>query len=318
MPFWQDLRKVRAVGIGEAIKKAASRLLYGRAFSFFEAVGLHVLPVHYYSPVPDTRELRHTLAQWYREWSFDGVEFDPAGQLELLVALGAFAEESTTLPRYEDVLAKGYGEGYSPVDARILHAMIRLFKPRTILEVGCGVSTFYSAHALARNREETDVGATLVCVDPYLRPALEPLERVCAIEWIPRRIQDLDRGYFERLAHADMLFIDSSHTVRINSDVNYLYLEVLPKLSTGVLVAIHDIPFPYPTLEPGYWIFAKHLFWTEPALLHAFLMYNSAFRIRLCASYLRHKHPQALADAVPVSTREHPYPSALWLLKTLD
>ncbi len=53
---------------------------------------------------------------------------------------------------------------------------------------------------------------------------------------------------FSSLEENDILFIDSSHVSRIGSDVNYLYLEVIPRLKPGVIVHRHDIllPFEYP------------------------------------------------------------------------
>ena len=96
------------------------------------------------------------------------------------------------------------------------------------------------------------------------------------------------------MSEGDILFIDSSHMVRINGDVNYLYLEVLPRLAKGVVVHIHDICFPYPTPPPDDWVFTRHQFWTEAALVQAFLIFNSAFKVLLCSSYLHYKAPDVL------------------------
>lgn len=48
-----------------------------------------------------------------------------------------------------------------------------------------------------------------------------------------------------------MLFIDTSHTVKIASDLCSILFGILPVLKTGVLVHIHDIVFPweYPERE---------------------------------------------------------------------
>src|SRR5215211_7782825 len=47
------------------------------------------------------------------------------------------------------------------------------------------------------------------------------------------------------LEPGDLLFVDSTHTVRPNSEVNLIVLEVLPRLPPGVFVHFHDIYFPY-------------------------------------------------------------------------
>ncbi len=46
----------------------------------------------------------------------------------------------------------------------------------------------------------------------------------------------------------DILFVDTTHTVKLGSDVNFIILDVLPRLAPGVIVHFHDIflPFEYP------------------------------------------------------------------------
>jgi hypothetical protein len=42
-----------------------------------------------------------------------------------------------------------------------------------------------------------------------------------------------------------VLFIDSSHHSFTNSDVTAFYLDILPRLKSGVVIQIHDVFFPY-------------------------------------------------------------------------
>jgi hypothetical protein len=120
---------------------------------------------------------------------------------------------------------------------------------------------------------------------------------------------------FQQLGAGDVLFIDSSHIAKINSDVNYLLLDVLPSLQKDVLIQIHDIPFPYPTPEPELWIFKRHLFWTEAALLHALLIGSQLFQVLLCSSYLHYKAPEALRSAFQNYDPARHFPTSIWLLK---
>ena len=48
-----------------------------------------------------------------------------------------------------------------------------------------------------------------------------------------KEVQDIAIEFFKSLCEGDILFIDSSHVSKLDSDVNYLYLEVLPALKTG-------------------------------------------------------------------------------------
>jgi len=43
-------------------------------------------------------------------------------------------------------------------------------------------------------------------------------------------IQDVPLAEFESLGENDILFIDSTHVLMINSDVVYEYLELLPRI----------------------------------------------------------------------------------------
>ena len=89
----------------------------------------------------------------------------------------------------------------------------------------------------------------------------------------------------------DILFIDSSHTVKIGGDVNYFFLEVLPRLKPGVIVHVHDIFFPFD--YPRHWVMDELRFWSEQYLLQAFLSFNSEFEVLIANRYLAHYY---LAD----------------------
>jgi predicted O-methyltransferase YrrM len=311
-----SVAKLRTRGISALIKLLVNTLIFRQFFGLFERLGLHVLPVHYYSPVPDTRELRAELPNWYRESSLVGIDLNMDGQMRLLSALGAYRNECQRLPNYETVVSMGLGDGYGEVESHLLHSMIRELKPNRVLEVGSGVSTFFSANALSMNRREQGIESKLVCVEPHPRPALVRMTQRNGIELVPRKVQAIEPELLQTLGKGDILFIDSSHMVKLNSDVNYLYLEVLPRLRAGVHIHIHDITFPYPAQPPvDDWVFRRHLFWSEPALVQAFLMYNHVFRTLLSSSYLACKAPEALRSTFEVYTPGKHFPSALWLEK---
>jgi hypothetical protein len=81
-----------------------------------------------------------------------------------------------------------------------------------------------------------------------------------------------------------MLFIDSTHVLAIGSDVQFLFLDVLPRLNPGVLVHVHDIFFPFE--YPRKWAMEQHRFWTEQYMLQAFLAFNAEFEVLAGATYL--------------------------------
>jgi len=126
-------------------------------------------------------------------------------------------------------------------------------------------------------------------------------------------VQDVPASFFERLGENDLLFIDSTHAGKVDSDVYYIYLEILPRLRPGVVVHIHDICFPFLTCPPEHPVFPLSMLWNEGALCQAFLAFNDAYEILACQSYLHHKQPSVMAGVLGVYKRESHYPSSLWL-----
>ena len=272
------------------------------------AVGVEIVPHDTYSPIP---LVPRGDEPWSRRASLVGIELDLAAQLEFLdSALSRYFAEFVPVP---DKAADGefylWNEYYQGVDAEILYAMIRHLKPRRVLELGSGFSTLVTAAACSANRREGSPGE-LVAIDPSPRINLQPgpflrIER-CGAESLP-----LER-YLE-LGPGDVLFIDSSHTVKLGSEVNFIVLEVLPRLQPGVIVHFHDIflPFEYPRA----W-FERGTYLSEQYLLHAFLVENPGYKILLAVHALCRDHTDRLAAAIPTlgADREN-YPSAFWLVR---
>ena len=72
------------------------------------------------------------------------------------------------------------------------------------------------------------------------------LLKLNSINLIQSKVQTIPfHKIVNKLSENDILFIDSTHTVRPGSDVNYLILEILPRLNPGVIVHFHDIYLPY-------------------------------------------------------------------------
>lgn len=158
----------------------------------------------------------------------------------------------------------------------------------------------------------------MICIEPYPDKPLIELSEKRTIRLIPKMVQEIDQDIFRTLEEDDILFIDSSHIVKINSDVCHIYLHILPNLRRGVVIHIHDIPFPH--LSPGdadHWIFEKHMFWTESAILKAFLSFNNTFQILLCSSYLHYKRPHDLHSVFNIYDNRNHFPSSIWLRKIL-
>lgn len=273
----------------------------------------------YYSVLPVLEEIERTRPRWDRASELVGLQVDAGdlrGRLDALAGRweADYRRRAGSWATNQD---RGFGPGYPLFDARTLYYTLREERPRRYLEVGSGLSTYYASLAAAANAED---GAPLAvtCIEPYPYDALRTIE---GIELVEDLVQNVPLERFAELEAGDVLFIDSSHTFKIDSDVAFLLLEVLPRLRTGVHVHIHDVPLPFNTPYPAdFWLFGERwpVYWNEAMAVQAFLAFNSAFEIRLSTPLVRH-HDEAFLcgrfdDYVPVAQDPNP-PSSLWLRK---
>jgi predicted O-methyltransferase YrrM len=280
------------------------RKLLSRLFPYFEKLGIHVLPVHYYSPIPEIGKLREEI--WQRVSELPGINMNEEIQLKLLEEFEKYSDEFNSLP-----LQKGDGfyvsnPSFGAVDAEIYYCMIRHFRPRKIIEVGAGFSTLLAAETVERNAIDCEI----VAIDPYPQKFLKANRRIKVVE---KPVEKVGLEKFKALGENDILFIDSTHTVKIGGDVVYLYLEVLPRLKKGVLVHFHDIFLP---LEyPRDWVMKMMRFWNEQYLLQAFLAFNDAFEVLWSGSYMNLKHPERLERIFRSYVRKRTFPGSFWIRK---
>lgn len=91
---------------------------------------------------------------------------------------------------------------------------------------------------------------------------------------------------FEKLEENDILFIDSSHVSKMDSDVNFLFFEILPRLKSGVYIHFHDVFYPF--IYPKEWIYEGRAY-NEMYILRAFLMNNAQYKIQLFGHMLEYQ-----------------------------
>lgn len=253
----------------------------------------------YYSPLRPVAELKRHEARWHRPSRMPGVSFDlPAMRTDLEELVAAYAGEYAALPSYDELKARKHGPGFTRVDAMVLYMMLRRHRPARYLEVGSGLSTDYAGLAAARNAAEGRP-MKMTVVDPFMSEATRALP---GVEVVPREAQDLPADWYTQLAAGDVLFIDSTHVVRIDGEVPYLVLEVLPALKPGVLVHIHDVHFPYNVpCDPDAYVFDRRwpMLFTEAMLVQAYLSYNPRVEIVMSTPLLRHHQEEFLRRTLP-------------------
>src|SRR5581483_11082477 len=87
----------------------------------------------------------------------------------------------------------------------------------------------------------------------------------------------LDEHVITGLGLGDVLFVDTTHTVKTGGDVTRIVLEFLPRLAPGVLVHLHDIFLPYE--YPREWVVQERRAYAEQYLLQAFLAFNPTYEV---------------------------------------
>jgi len=266
-----------------------------RYFDLWESHGFHLTRCGYLSPIPVVSSLDDSI--WETPSLLPGIDFNDELQLHLLTevfpAFRSEYEAFRTGPGDDPAEFYFDNEYFSGTDALVLYCMVRHLEPAQILEVGSGFSTRLSARAVLRNGT-----GRLECIEPY--PSQVLIDGFPGLERLYRsRVEDMGLDPFLALGAGDVLFIDSSHMCRIASDVNFLFLEVLPRLQPGVIVHVHDIFLPFEYKRE--WIKQDHFFWNEQYLLQAFLIFNSEYEVMFADSYMAHRYPEAVIATFPTA-----------------
>ena len=114
-------------------------------------------------------------------------------------------------------------------------------KPKRIIEVGSGFSTAFMADV---NRLYFNNDIKISAIEPYPdRLKMLFKDDYDKLDLQVVNLQEVPLEYFEKLEENDILFIDSSHVSKPDSDVNYIIFEILPRLKKNgwyrlVLVSI--------------------------------------------------------------------------------
>ena len=299
-------------------------------YKFGTRLGVHILPAHYYASAPNIVELARSTDVWAKASTLPGIDInldDQIGDLQRVCA--PFENEFRNNTHYRHAVNQPFGSGRSRlfgyIEAQVLYAAIRYFKPKRVIELGSGVPTYCSYQALLKNRKDTGTDCQLTCIEsnpiPLVRDLASSEEN---IELITQPVQLVSLKHFEQLRANDIVSIDSSHMVKAGSEVNYIMLELLPRLSAGVVVQIHDIYLPY-DYERN--VLQSFIHTNETSIVAAFLTCNVRFKILFSLSMLHYQRCSAMQAILPEYNPESNwigmrqgtfdegkhFPSSLWL-----
>jgi hypothetical protein len=249
-------------------------------------------PGHYSSTIPSQREIRKSESKLFdlSSRSVPGINLNANYQLGLLRDFARF-DKTYTFNQKPTAGVRYYYDNptFRLSDAVVLYCFLSHFRPRRVLEIGSG----FSSALMLDLQQSLFRDLQLTFVEPYPRTLKrlmrQPDWNCCQV--IEQTAQEVSLELFCCLEANDVLFVDSSHVLKIGSDLSRIFFSVLPTLRSGVLIHIHDMfwPFEYPKN-----VIAEGRNWNEIYLVRSFLQHNDAFEILFFSSYLEIMHRSEL------------------------
>ncbi len=310
--FWRNIKFLKAL---RWKKDFVRSLLESENLEFLQFAP----PGHFYSPLPDLPDVHSNANRIFNENPQDllAINLNVESQIQLVESFSRIYKEvpfqdhkSASVRYFLDNKFFSYGDGI------ILYSFLRYFQPKRVVEVGSG---FSSAAMLDINDLFLDKRLEFTFIEPFpdrLFGLLSSDDRQKSRIEV-KRVQEVEDRVFTSLEANDILFVDSSHVAKIDSDVVHIIFQILPRLQKGVIVHFHDIPWPFE--YPKQWVDEGRA-WNEAYFLRAFLQDNVNFEIVYFNSFMANRHADLLSKAMPrvLNTPTSPVTlgnSSLWLRK---
>lgn len=268
-----------------------------------------VPPGHFYSPIPDINNIKLNSKRIFDTCpkKIEGINLNVQKQLELIKQFIIYYKDMPFKAKQTGNLRYYFeNDTYTYTDAIFLYSMIRILKPKRIIEVGSGFSTCVT---LDTNELFFNNSISLTCIEPYPQLLRSLIKETDNLKILKKELQEVDLGVFSELTANDILFIDSTHVSKIDSDVNRIIFKILPALSNGVYIHFHDIFYPFEYLRE--WVYEGRA-WNEAYLLRAFLQYNDSFDIQIFSDYLAKFHIE-IFDEMPLCKNN--FGGDIWITK---
>jgi len=253
---------------------------------------------HYYSPIPHREDVQRYLV--CREKSCPELPGIDLNETEQMATLQDYAKYYNELP-FRETKQPGFrycfsNDMFKHGDGIYLYGFLRRNKPRRIIEVGSGFSSGLILDTVDQFFEHRP---EMTFIDPYperLYGVFTPQDSA-TVRVLAKKAQDVSLDTYLSLKAGDLLFIDSSHVVKVGSDVQFLLFEVLPRLPSGVFVHFHDICYPFE--YHSHWL-RDGWYWNEAYFLRSFLTYNQAWKIHFFSGFVAAKFHDYINQHMPL------------------
>jgi hypothetical protein len=249
---------------------------------------------HFYSPVHKLEDLdcyEEVVGRSQKSFSTFIPGFSEREMLKNFKRLKKYFK-NFDYPKEDDGESRFYIKNcsYPITDSLVSFSMLLDIKPKRIIEIGSG---FTSALMMDINERFFNNKIKITFVEPYPETLLSRMNDNDNKRYkiIPEKVQNVPLEVFDQLKDGDILFIDSTHVSKFNSDVNYELFEILPRLKSGVIIHFHDVfdGFEYPLqwLKNG-WA------WNEDYLLRAYLNGNTNYKVLMMNDYMVKRYSDLL------------------------
>lgn len=246
---------------------------------------------HYESAYPDLNYVfSHTEQIFRKKAEIKDIDLNETEQINLLEEMKTNFSLFPEWEKEKNEKFKYYinNEYFPFADARVLNFIIRKYQTKKIIEIGSGLSTCVML-------DTNDYNLDITCIEPYPERLIENIKEykvgeikeknsICLYQDI---VQNVELNLFEKLEENDILFIDSSHVIKVGSDVMYEYFDILPRLKPGVIIHIHDMFYPFE--YPEEWIKQGRAY-NELYIVRALLMDNKKYKVIFFNDMMIKKH----------------------------
>lgn len=254
---------------------------------------------HFYSVIPNFDEKNYNYGAIY-----DNIDYNDTSHKKILDEINLYLENydldfGFEIPKsnyeYTDLLKikknnfQLINGSFEWMDARLLYYFILKNKPKNLIEIGCGNSTKLIVDLI----QKKNLNLNLICIEHYPQDFLLNLHKENKIFLIQEKLENVELELFKILESKDILFIDSSHVLKLNSDVMFYLNNIFPILNKNVYIHIHDIFLPYE--YPKEWL-KEGKFWNEQYFLYVFLMNNNDYKVIFGNNYARNIFSNILSE----------------------
>src|SRR5829696_6983937 len=167
----------------------------------------------------------------------------------------------------------------------------------------CGRPRAYRRRFRARAIADGGLPTEIVCIDPAPRADLKQLR----VSHVPKLLAEVDPAILSGLEAGDVLFVDSSHIAMAGTDVDRLFLDVLPRLPAGVLLHVHDVFLPEG--YPAEWAWRGY----NEQLLVGALLQGGGYELLFASHYVATHRPYWLAGLADLPRPRRACETSLWL-----